>query len=65
MREESGGAAGYCISEYVDGKEHGHFVWYVSAGNVLGEDDYLRGMRQPAAVEYPLPVPPTLAARVL
>ena len=40
------GKAGYYIIEFVDGKLHGHFVSYDSAGNVQGEGDFLLGKLQ-------------------
>ena len=43
--EEDGGAE-YYIAEFVDGKEHGHFVAYGPAGDVVWEDDYLLGKKQ-------------------
>ena len=46
VREECDGVARYYIAEFVDGKLHGHVVWYDSAGNVVWELDYLRSERQ-------------------
>ena len=46
VREEWDGGAGYYIEEWVDGMQHGHLVSYDSAGNVLWEGDYLRGVWQ-------------------
>ena len=46
MRWEHDGGAGYVIAEFVDGKPHGHFVAYGSAGDVLEEGDFLRGEQQ-------------------
>ena len=46
VRGEWDGEAVYCIGEFVDGKRHGHLVWYGRAGNVLWEGDWLRGEEQ-------------------
>ena len=46
VRREWDGVAVYFIEEYVDGKLHGHRVWYGPAGNVLLEEDWLRGVLQ-------------------
>ena len=37
------GAVTTLQAEYVDGKVHGHYVCYGRAGDVRGEEDYLRG----------------------
>ena len=42
--DDEGYYDGYMIAEYVDGKMHGHLVLYDRAGNVLGVEDWLRGL---------------------
>ena len=41
LREEFDGDAGYYIGEFVDGKRHGHEVYYGTAGDVQREGDYV------------------------
>ena len=43
---EYDGWAEYDIAEYVDGKWHGHAVWYNRAGNVIEEADWLLDVHQ-------------------
>ena len=55
VRLEYDGVAGYDIGEYVDGKEHGHFVLYDPAGDEQAEGDMLLGVYQKST---PYPPPP-------